>query len=377
MKIAIVSDYISSAKDLEFYQSQQLNLAVELSKLGLNVDVICARRNSTDGACEQVNEQIKIFRLSTVMSWSERFLKQPVMVGLWRRLKDGDYDIVQSSECHSISTFLSGFHALFRKKRLIIYQGVYRYSDNILVKFAMVFNNIVFRPVLKRACWIAVCKTTEARKYLQKHVKLSRTCVIPVGVDSSRFYADSKSESNSLELLAVGNLLPLKNYPLVIEVLHELAKIRPEVRLTIIGSGPDKEKIRRLVEKKNLSNKVCLIEQVPNNKMREFYNKASLMILLSKIEIFGMVILEAMACGCPVMASATPGASDVIKDNINGFIVSKMDPSDIAGRISRIFDDNMKLGIIRENAVRTIREKYLWPIIAKQYHNLYFEKTNG
>ncbi len=377
MKIAIVSDYISSAKNLEFYQSQQLNLAVELSKLGLNVDIICAKRNSTDGACEQVNEHIKIFRLSTVMSRSDRFLKQPIMVGLWRRLKDGNYDIVQSSECHSISTFLSGLYALFRKKRLIIYQGVYRYSDNILVKIAMVLNNIVFRPVLKRACWMAVCKTTEARKYLQKHVRLSRTCVIPVGVDSSRFHADSKGESNSLELLAVGNLLPLKNYPLVIEVLHELAKIRSEVRLTIIGSGPDKEKIRRLAEEKSIADKIRMIEKVPNSKMRDFYNRADLLLLLSKIEIFGMVILEAMACGCPVMASAAPGASDIIKDNINGFIVSKMEPSDIASRISRIFDDNMKLGIIRKNAVRNIREKYLWPLIAKRYYDLYHEKTNA
>ncbi|UCE08367.1 MAG: glycosyltransferase family 4 protein, partial [bacterium] len=128
---------------------------------------------------------------------------------------------------------------------------------------------------------------------------------------------------------------------------------------------------------KNLTNNIYLAGDIPNDQMRKFYNKADLVILLSKVEIFGMVILEAMACGCPVIASAVPGAQDVIEDGVNSFIVSDMEATGIAGRIIRICNDSENLQKIKENALKTIREKYCWPVIVRQYYELYLEASNA
>jgi glycosyltransferase involved in cell wall biosynthesis len=110
--------------------------------------------------------------------------------------------------------------------------------------------------------------------------------------------------------------------------------------------------------------------------MQTFYSQADLLLLFSKVEIFGMVILEAMACGCPVLSTPTPGALDVITDGINGFIISNNNPTEIARRISDIFADSAKYEIIRENATRTAQEKYSWQVIANQYYEFYHEKIN-
>jgi glycosyltransferase involved in cell wall biosynthesis len=375
MKIAIVSPYISSSTDLEFYQSQQINLGAELTKLGLKVDIITARRLPEQSSQSNINDQLRIFRLPTIAKWTERLLKQPIMLGLWRQLKKEDYDFIQSSECNTISTFIVGLYVLFKKSRFIIYQGFYSYSSKRIMKAVMVLHSILVKPFLKRVYCKAICKTSQAAKYLHKR-GLTKTKVIPVGVNTSLFYPRERETKSCFGLLTVGDLIPRKNYPLILKVYQQLLEINPDFRLTIIGSGSEKNNIVNFIMQNGLDEKVYLLENVPNDRMQTFYSQADLLLLFSKVEIFGMVILEAMACGCPVLSTPTPGALDVITDGINGFIISNNNPTEIARRISDIFADSAKYEIIRENATRTAQEKYSWQVIANQYYEFYHEKIN-
>lgn len=372
MRIAIVSPYISTSKDLKYYQSQQLNLAIELVELGLHVDIITLKRNKDDVDRETLKEGLTIYRLPLFSQWIEKHLRQPLMKGLWKQLVRGDYDIIQSSEDCTLTTLYVALYALFTRTRFVIYQGIYTYSSRKIIKMIMQAYDLIAGPILRRACWIVVCKTRKACEYmLNKGFKKVR--VIPVGVSTSLFYPEKVKKGENFELLTVGNLIPLKNFSLVLETFRLLSDINDHTRLTIIGEGPEKSRILKYVKENGLENKVRLLEKIPNNMMRRYCSKADLFLLFSKVEIFGMVILEAMACGCPVVSTPTPGAIDVIVDNVNGIIVKDENPYDIANRINLLLHDRKRLLKLRREAYKTVQERFSWPVIAREYYNIFCE----
>ncbi len=152
--------------------------------------------------------------------------------------------------------------------------------------------------------------------------------------------------------------------------------MNPDAKLTIIGSGSEQKKIEYFIRENGFNDKVQLLENVPNSQMHKYYNQADLLLFLSKVEMFGMAMLEAMACGCPVLSSTVPAALDVITDNVNGFIVYDTNPTKIACRIIQILSRPKEFESIRQKAIKTILEKFSWPIIARQYYDLYLEKAN-
>jgi len=375
MKIAIVSPYISTGENLEYYQSQQLNLALELARLGVTVDIYTARRMKVALDRYSVNDKVTVYNLPVIAPWTGRTLNQYIMIRQWEQLDKEKYDFIQSSDDCIFNTFMSALYVLLKGSRLIIYQGIYRYSDRKVIRILMKLYDLTAGIVLRRACCIAVCKTQEASRFLQNK-GYKRTKVIPVGVNTDIFYPEARHVNKNLELLAVGHLVPNKNYSLMIDILQCLTAMVPNVRLTVIGSGPEMNGVLNLVREKRLLNHFRLIEKVPNREMRLYYSQVDLMLLLSKTEIFGMVILEAMACGCPVMASSIPAAVDVIVDGENGFLLQDLEPLSIAIRIRDIFAESALIERVRSESIRAVHERYAWNVIASQYYDLYSKNAS-
>jgi glycosyltransferase involved in cell wall biosynthesis len=98
-----------------------------------------------------------------------------------------------------------------------------------------------------------------------------------------------------------------------------LNSLNGKVRLTIIGEGPEERRVINFLGENHLRDKVELLKHVPNSRMREYYSRADLFLLFSKIEAFGMVILEAMACGCFPVAGDLESIREWIKHGENGF----------------------------------------------------------
>lgn len=372
MKIAIISPYISTSVRVEFYQSQQLNLAAELIKLGFNIDIITARR-SPDQLDHSVENGVNVFRLDTAATWMESSFNMLMMRGLWRFLKRGHYDVVQCSDDCSPSTITSAFFCRRSQSRLIVYQGVYQYSSSRAKKALMMLQDLVTGPMVRRASSIAVCKTRRSADFLRKK-GFGEVRVIPVGVDRTLFYPEEKLIGKRIELLAVGNLIQLKNYPLMLETVRRLTGEGHDLRLTVIGSGPERDRIAGLAGEYGLAGgRFQLLENIPNVRMRSYYTQVDLLLLLSDREVFGMVILEAMACGCPVLATPTPGAMDVIDDGVDGFIADSIRPEDLAARITGILADPEKLAGIRQRAIEKVGRGYGWEQIARRYSEIYQE----
>ncbi len=135
-------------------------------------------------------------------------------------------------------------------------------------------------------------------------------------------------------LLFVGRIQPLKGLPLAVRVLAELED--PDVTLVVVGgpSGADGEaelaKTRALVEELGVEDRVRFFPPQPHADLADFYRAADVCIVPSRTESFGLVALEAAACGTPVVAASVGGLRSLVDDGDTGFLVESRDPVDYA-----------------------------------------------
>ena len=129
--------------------------------------------------------------------------------------------------------------------------------------------------------------------------------------DLSRFDYDRKHEGNFLKILFVGRLVKVKRLP---DILHALNKLdRQSFSFTIIGDGPEKNSIERLITKFCLSDNVKLADAIPYDRIHEIYrDDFNLLILSSEMEVHGFVIMEALMSSIPVITTEKVGAKDFV-----------------------------------------------------------------
>ena len=368
MNILIVSPYISTSKSLVFYQSQQINLARELVKLNFDVTIVTANRfnNSRE---TKVKYGVRIDNLKTSKFFPEKKLNQPLLIGLWSYLKKSDFDIVQTSEFHAISTLIVSFFCFLFNKKMILYQGIYKDSDSRVFKLLFKIWDFMFRPLILKVTALAICKTTAAANYLN-HKGLKQTKVIPVGVNTSVFNSNglaSKRHISKFKLLMIGSLIKRKNYITTIRALKLVKQRGYNFELTIIGKGELETSIKDAIKYYSLNNEINLIPAVPNTEMKQYYANADFTMMFSYDEIFGMTILEAMACGCPFISNFEPGPNDIIDTN-NGYKIHSDSTEQLAEGLISIFN---KKELDRQLIEQTTKANYSWYSIARRYHELF------
>jgi colanic acid/amylovoran biosynthesis glycosyltransferase len=134
-------------------------------------------------------------------------------------------------------------------------------------------------------------------------------------------------------LLAVGRLVPKKGFPVLLEACHLLAKAGLDFRLTLAGDGPERGKIRRFIDQRGLMDRVSLPGWVPHRNMVQLLARADLLVMPSLIAPSGdrdgipNVILESLLCEVPVVASATAGIPEVVREGDTGWLVAPGQPA--------------------------------------------------
>lgn len=136
-------------------------------------------------------------------------------------------------------------------------------------------------------------------------------------------------------LLSVGSLIPQKGHDLVIRALAEL----PEATLLVVGEGPKGPALGRLAHRLGLGERVRFLGAIDHHEMPEIYNAADLLLLVSQREGYANVLLEALACGTPVVASAVGGNSEIIRSPAVGEVLAERTPGVIAAAVRRVLED--------------------------------------
>jgi colanic acid/amylovoran biosynthesis glycosyltransferase len=181
----------------------------------------------------------------------------------------------------------------------------------------------------------------------------------PLGVDPQLFSPRPfRAAPNTFEILCVGRLVPAKGQYVLIAAVSRLVKSNPNLRLRLVGDGPDREGLERAIAAANLGRHVVLEGSVNQDRIRDYYRQADIFVLASFAEGVPVVLMEAMAMEIPCVSTFVAGIPELIRSEIDGILVPPSDDHALASAIKRLIDDSSlrhRLGIA---ARRRVMDKY-------------------
>jgi D-inositol-3-phosphate glycosyltransferase len=219
----------------------------------------------------------------------------------------------------------------------------------------------------------------------------SKISVIPPGVDTRHFYPIPKDEAREVVgipddahmILYVGRIEPLKGIDNLIKAIsiiqHDNDPNCCPHSLVIIGGEPNAKpeemnaemaRLQDLVEDLNIENFVIFLGKQDQHMLPYYYSAAEVVVMPSHYESFGMVALEAMACGTPVVASQVGGLAFLVRDGETGFVVPGNDFQGMANRLMELMKDK-ELRIKLGNKSTEYAQMYAWEIISSKIIEVY------
>jgi glycosyltransferase involved in cell wall biosynthesis len=241
-------------------------------------------------------------------------------------------------------------------------------------------NEQVFLPLTSRLhkatvkkCDRLIAITSKIKELYAGIVPEETVCAIPFGVDTEVFKPNfSKRQGDELEILYSGSLYPLKGVDYLIRAMAEVLKSGLRARLTIVGEGQRKEELIELSRKLGVSRNVVFKGFVPYSSMPQYYRRCDVFCFPTLGEPFGKSMIEAMACGKPVVASKVGGSTEIIRDGINGILVPLASPKAIALAIQQMKNEHERLRMGQEARAMSVKD-FSWDTISSKYHRLYSE----
>ena len=194
------------------------------------------------------------------------------------------------------------------------------------------------------------------------------------GVDLGRFQPEEKTLARkkiginaSRILLSVGNLIELKGHHIAIDALSLLS---PDIVLVIAGSGPERQSLKNQANRLNLGNRVFFTGQIDNSELKWWYSAADALVLCSSREGWPNVLLEAMACGTPAIATDIGGIPEIITAPVAGRLMRQRSPQCLSATVTELFAEYPE-----RIAVRNYAEEFTWDATTEQQLNLFREIT--
>lgn len=240
--------------------------------------------------------------------------------------------------------YASGFGTMARLARLKPLVISCYGSDMFIYPFLNRFNMYNIRKNLRYADAVGCTSQIMAE---QTRIKVMndpdmKITVTPFGINTSIFHPAERTEDKDRMVVGIIKYLePIYDIPLLINafaIIHKEMDNKP--LLKIYGDGHLKDELVKLTEELGVANDVRFMGAIPNMKVPKVLSGMDIFVNCSKSESFGVNMVEAMACGVPVVATNTPGAREVIVDGETGFIMKDREPETMAAVFRKLMNDN-------------------------------------
>jgi len=212
------------------------------------------------------------------------------------------------------------------------------------------------------------------QRELMAHGLRSPVAAVSNGVDTDLFSpppeVQTDDSSRPLTLVHVGRLSYEKRVDVVLRAFAYLAADHPDVNLQIIGGGPEADSLKTLAAELGVAEQVQFTGFVPHERLPEIYRQADIFVTASTIETQGLVVLEAMACGLPIVGVDALALPDLILHGINGYLVIPEDERELAASITRLIQ-SAELRDTMGCESRRLALQHNLPEIAQTYEHLY------
>lgn len=223
----------------------------------------------------------------------------------------------------------------------------------------------------------------------------NKVCTVPPGVNLDRFSpgtpeqrlaarAELGLQPDEPTVLFVGRIDPIKGIDTLLEATRLLAQRRPVPTVVLIGGDLDANghpsgalaRVAAQAESLGIERHVRFVGAKPQDQLPTFYRAADVVAVPSRYESFGLVAVEAMACGVPVVASRAGGLRYTVEEETGGLLVPPSDPPALADAIATVLADEHLRARLRAGAIETAR-RFAWPVVAAQILHIYERLAEG
>ncbi len=369
MHIGIISEYFPQSEKVEIRggaEARTFHIAKHLVR-NHEVTVITSREEGTQDADILGMRVLRVGRsrrYSQSGSFVERasFMREAIREG-----KKQDFDVVEGTNFLSYPpAWKIGEHLGVPK--VMTYHDVWlnRWVKNIGV--AGVLGEVLERYALSKDWDLVFANSDYTKDNLERVGVASKIVTVPNGVDLERYRSIEAEKFEEPTVCTVSRLVKYKRVEDLIRAVGVVKGDVPEVRLKIVGSGPEEERLRELVEELGLSDSVEFLGFVEDHDDVVRLLKASHVFALpSVVEGFGMVVVEAMAAGIPYVASNIAPVREVTNGGVGGLLFEPMNYQDLADKIKVLLSSPE--GLL--NGLEEFVEGYDWKKIADKVEGYY------
>jgi glycosyltransferase involved in cell wall biosynthesis len=347
-----------------------LNLSQELIKRGHSVKVVCADEPKSD--LTEI-DGINVRRLNYIGKISNT----NITLGLFFALLKENFDIIHTHFPSPWSADISMIISFLKRKPLILTYHNDAVTAGKMGVLTEVYNRVFLKLLLKGSAKILVTQPEyiNRSKYLYKYK--NKIEIIPNGIDTKIYFQKNINKiPNQIFFLSIlDRHHTYKGLDCLIKAIKIVRTKISDIRLIVGGSGELVEEYKTLTKGLGLEKNVEFRGFIESNKLVDLYNQSELFVLPSTgiQEGFGIVLLEALACGTPVIATNIVGIAKEIKDNKCGIIIPCNDAKKLAQAIIRIIKNiNLQKKMIIKGKL-LIQDKYDWNKIVKMMENLYLD----
>jgi len=360
-----------------FYNSQELGLAQQLSVFNVDVDVYYA--GNVDKITYSVVESSGLGQVNLIELpyYIIPLIQQAIFPGLIKELKKSKYDLIQVNEYNDLICAQTVNYAHRNNIPTVVYQGMHKNMSGRFNALYTYFHDKVLLHTFIKKISIALTKTKVAADFLTSK-GFDHVSVMPVGLDTSAFTQSESQHSNS-ELnnlyniptehhvvLYIGNFEQRRNINFLLDITKHCEKL--PITFLFIGEGELLADAQQRVNEEKLNN-VRLPGRLPQMQLASIYQSSDLFLLASDYEIYGMVVLEAMFYGVPVISNNTAGPASIIDSDTNGVILEVLEIKKWSSMIEKLLTDTNGLNTMKSNAKHKIIKELTWEKVAQKYHN--------
>lgn len=356
--------------NIQSYNCQEIGLAKALTRRGVRVSVVMAGNEERVETMDVDGRKINVYYLN--------FISLTLALSSFKNWEN-TLEIIRPShiQIHEFGVWMSYQVTKWAKKNnvpVFLVQGVYQTTPKpgfrILEK---IYNKTFGKNVIKNAHAVG-CKSYMASEYVKKYFERD-TSIVYIGLDASKIQKTTDKnwrttlgiESKKV-LLYVGKMEERRQPLFLLSIIENLPE---EYVLILVGKGPQYELTKSEIERRELANRVFMLGMVNQNELSSVYESADLFLLASSYEIYGMVIMESMYFGVPVVSSHSGGAEIIIDDTNDGVVVDRFDVEDWSEAIKDICDNKEKNDRMKVEAKRKIRDEFLWDKAVDTFLELY------
>ena len=204
-----------------------------------------------------------------------------------------------------------------------------------------------------------------------------KSVVVGNGVHPEEFATKDRFQHDTPYILSIGNFIHKKGFDNLIRAFRQIRREHPDVDLIIAGDGHEREACRRLAVRLGVNDALLLLGSVQHSQVPALLNGCEIFVLPSRQEPFGIVVLEAMAAGKPVVATRVGGVPEIVTDMKDGLLVEPESPGKLAHAVKLLLSEPDLMQRLGRNGRETVKKRFSWRRVVNRYVEAYQTVLDG